>query len=234
MSIALQLPTLPDPQQVVVYLALHVGLPAAAVGIIAWLVGLYQSAKGWADSLTSVRDSFQRTSIAFQRVIEERKRAAALLGLYSALAVGLSYMLALLINALIIIYKSNQNGITSWSAVESTMSGAKWPPAASWTVGIEAAAICLYLLAMSADLKVLRGLITFAISVAAFACAMATIGMVFDLIGEWMTPANQNLGNNRKALIETQIFIAVVCTALIPLLIGVISAAGRAFKSTRY
>ncbi|MBR7826708.1 hypothetical protein KDK95_10370 [Actinospica sp. MGRD01-02] len=229
MPVALQLPTPPSPQQVVVYLALHLGVPALLVGIVVWLLGLQGVAKSWAEAARSGRELTE----AIRRTIGERKRAAALLAVYSALVVALSYTMALLINALVIIYRTNQNGITSWRAVESIMSSATWPPAASWTVGTEAAVIVIYLVAIGVGMGFVRGLITFTLFLAAFACAVATLGMLFDLLGDWMTPAGQSLGNNREALIQTQIFIAAVCVALVPLLIGITTAADHAIKPAR-
>lgn len=227
---AVQLTTPPDPQQVAVYLALHLGVSATLVGIVVWLVGLSQVTKSWSSAAKTVGVA----AVALKKITEDRKQAAALLGFYAALVVGLSYMLALLVNALIIIYQVNQNGISSWSAVESTMSGATWPPAASWTVSIEAAAFVLYLLAMSADLAPLRGLITFVIYAAVFACAVATLGMVFGMVDDWIAPASQNLGNNREALFQTQLFIAIICVTLAALLMGITSAVRSAFKPSRF
>jgi hypothetical protein len=225
-----QLPDLPDVQHAVGYLAVHAGLPGLFVGIIVWMYGNYQAGKSYVDSAVAVIGAFGRTSDAVRRVVGERKQAAASLGIYSAATVAISYILTLVINALIIIYKNNYQGITSWSAVESTMSGSRWPPAAGWTIAIEACVIGLYLLAMSADLNFLRGLISFIILVTAFACLVAFGGMVCAFLGTLLAPAHQNLGNNREALMETQAMLGLICLALAALLKGVYMAARRTFR----
>jgi hypothetical protein len=224
-----QLPNLPEVQQAIGYLAVHAGLPGLLVGIIVWMYGNYQAGKGYVDSAVSAIGAFGRTSDAVRRVIGERKQAAATLGLYVALTLAISYILTLLINALTIIYKNSSQGITSWSAVQSAMSGSRWPPAAGWTVAIEACVIGLYLLAMSAGLNFLRGLISFIVLLTAFACLVATLGMVCAFLGTLISPADE-LGNNREALMETQAVIGFICLSLAGLLKGVYMAARRTFS----
>jgi hypothetical protein len=229
---ASQLPTLQNPEDLFFHLVIWAGAPAAVVAVIVWLLGLFQSAKGWVDLATSIASRYRIAAGSIQEIISARKRAAVRLAVCSALAVGLSYMLAVIINVLVRVAEMNDpNAILSSKIVENTTAATEWSPAAAWTMIAGAAAIGLFGFACITGMTGLRKLIMFLGGVICAATllagAMVAIATVMELIGLALGGSNPP----PKPLVATEAIIAVLFLAIGYLLPRISKASRLAFNA---
>jgi hypothetical protein len=156
-----QLPTLWDPQDLFTHLALWAGAPALLVAVVVWLLGLYQSAKGWGALVSSTVDTYQAVQVNFQQLISERKRAAMQLALYSVFAVAFAYMIAVIAYGLTQLGEADPNAVLTAKVVEANVTVNALSPATIWTVIICVAGIGLLGIAHIAQATGLEKLVTF-------------------------------------------------------------------------
>jgi len=224
------LPTLWNPEELFSHLALWAGVPALGVAVVVGLLGLYQSAKGWADLAGSTVHGFQRGRRKLQDITGERQRAAWLLVAWSVLAVGFSYMLAVIINALVQTAEADgPNALFSAKVVEHAVVVTQWSPAAIWTVIFGVAGISLLGIACIADLIGLRKLISLLGGVACAVAWVAGVGLGVDAIIGFVVRSSQN--PPPMSLLVTEVITAVLCLALGFLLPKIRKASGIAFNS---
>ena len=106
----------------------------APVAVVVWLLGLYQSAKGWGNLVTSAVDTYQAVQGSLQRLISERKRAAMQLALYSVFAVAFAYMIAMISYGLTQLGEADPNAVLTAKVVETNVTLNALSPATIWTV----------------------------------------------------------------------------------------------------
>jgi hypothetical protein len=232
MSSAGQLPTLWDPEQLFSHLALWAGVPAVAVAVVVALLGLYQSAKGWAGLTGSAVRGYQTAAQKIEEMTSERQRAAGRLAVWSVLAVGFSYMLAVIVDALVQTAETDgANALMSSTVVEHSVVATQWSPAAVWTMIIGVAGIGLLGIACIADLTGLRKLISF---LGGLACTVAWVGGAGMGIDALIGFAIRGLGSQNPppiSLLVTQVTTALLLLALGLLLPKIRRASGIAFSA---
>jgi hypothetical protein len=226
-----QLPTLWDPEELFSHLALWAGVPAVAVAVVVGVLGLYQSAKGWVDFAGAIAQGGKAGRDRFRDVTSERQRAAARLGACSVLAVGFSYMLAVIINAVVQVGEVNPNALFSAKVVENAVVVTQWSPAAVWTVIVGVVGIGLLGIACIADLIGLRKLISF---LGGLACAVAWVAGVLlgaDAIIGFALRGLSSQDPPPMSLLVTEVITAVLLLVLGLLLPKIRRASGVAFNS---
>ncbi len=227
-----QLPTLQNPEDLFFHLVIWAGAPAAVVTVVVWLLGLFQSAKGWLDLAASTARKYRIAVDNIQEIISARKRAAVRLAVCSALVVGFSYMLAVIINVLVRVAEmSDPNAILSSKVVENTVVATEWSPAAAWTMIVGAASIGLFGFACIVGMTGVRKLIMFlggvACAIALLAGGMVAIATVMELIGLALGGSNPP----PKPLVATEAIIAVLLLAIGYLMPRISKASHLAFNT---
>lgn len=160
---ASHLPTLWDPEDLFSHLALWAGVPAIVVAVVVWLLGLYNSAKGWLGLGMSAVGAAGVVKGKVRARTTEQQRALGRLLLYSVLVVAFSYVLAEIIDVVVQMGETEPH-VTTFSLMELeaiTVTVTPWPSAVVWTVVLEVAGIGLLGVACIAELKSLRKIVTF-------------------------------------------------------------------------
>jgi hypothetical protein len=222
-----QLPTLWDPEALLAHMALWAGVSGVAVAIVVWVLGICQSAKGWVDLAGRAAEGYRYSRYNLQKITTERQWAAVRLAVCSLFAVGFSYMLATIINALVQTAEvEGANALFSSKVVEHAVVVEQWSPAAIWTVVLGVAGIGLLGAAHIAGLTGLRKLISFLGGVAfVFAWIVAVFGG-FDAIVGFVTHTSASPNPAPLSLVWTEVITAALCLAL-GLLLPQISKASR-------
>jgi hypothetical protein len=227
-----QYPTLLNPEGLFFHLLIWAGAPAAGVAFIVWLLGLFQSAKGWVDLAASIASKYRIAVGNIQEIISARKRAAVRLAVCSALVVGFSYMLAVIINVLVRVAEmSSPDAIYSSKAVENTIVATEWSPVAAWTMIAGVVGIGLFGFACITGMTGLRKLIMF---LGGVACVAAWVTGATVAAGTVMTSAGLALGGSNpppKPLLATEAIVAVLLLAIGYLLPGISKASRLAFNA---
>jgi hypothetical protein len=227
-----QLPTLQNPEGLFFHLVIWAGAPAAVVTVVVWLLGLFQSAKGWVDLAASIARKYRIAADNIQEIISARKRAVVRLAVCSALLVGFSYMLAVIINVLVRVAEmSDPNAILSSKIVENTAVATEWSPAAAWTMIAGAAGIGLFGFACIVGMTGLRKLIMF---LGGVACAAAWLTGIMIAIATAMGLVGLALGGSNpppKPLLATAAIVAVLLLAIGNLLPRISKASHLAFNT---
>ena len=228
-----QLPTLWDPEDLFSHLALWAGAPAVVVAVVVWLLGLYQSVKGWTDVTKSAAEGVRNTKAGLQNMISVRKRAAARMALCSVLMVGFSYMLAVIINAFVQLIRQDPNANLTSELVENSVSVTALSPAAVWTVIVGIGGVGLLGIATIAKLTGLRKFVTF---VGSTACVLAwivgsllAVGAVFGLIGLGILKPGSSTPPPPVPLLITEAITSALCIAVGWLLPKIRKACSTAF-----
>jgi hypothetical protein len=149
------------PQELFTHLALWAGAPTLLVAVVVWLLGLYQSTKGWGALASSAVGTYQAVQGNLQQLISERKRAAMRLALHSVFAVAFAYMLAAITYGLTQLGEADPNAVLTAKVVETSVTVTALSPATIWTVIICVAGIGLLGIARIAQLTGLQKLLTF-------------------------------------------------------------------------
>jgi hypothetical protein len=227
-----QYPTLLNPQSLFFHLLIWAGAPAAVVAVVVWLLGLFQSAKGWVDLAASIASKYRIALSNIQEIISARKRAAVRLAVCSALVVGSAYMLAVIIDVLVrVADMSNPDAIYSSKVVENSVVATEWSPVAAWTMIAGVAGIGLFGFACITGMVGLRKLITF---LGGVACVVASCAGATVALGAVMTLAGLALGGSNpppKPLIATEAICAVLLLTIGYLLPGISKASRLAFNA---
>lgn len=226
-----RLPTLWDPEELYLHVALWAGVPAGVMVFVAWLLGLVQSVKGWSDLATSLAEKYHIASSSIQEVVSGRKRAAMRLAVCSVLVVGLAYALAVVVNVLVRVAEmSDPSAIFSSKVVENTVVATEWSPLAAWTVVVGIGGVTLFGFACIAGLTGLRKLIMFLGGFASFIAfltgGMAALGTLFGVAGLALGGSDPP----PKPLLATEAIIAALLLALGYVLPGVAKAGRLAFN----
>jgi len=226
------LPTLWDPVALFSHLALWAGLPAAVVAVVVAVLGLYQSIKGWSDFTKSAVSGYRAAILKGRNITSVRQRAVLRLAICSVLAVGFSYMLAVIVNALVQTAETDgANALFSSKVVAHAIVITQWPPVAVWTVIIGAAGIGLLGIACIADMTGLRKLMSF---LGGLTCVLAWLAGIMMGIDALIGFALLGLGSQNpppRSLLVTQVITAVLCLAVGWLLPKIRKASGVAFNS---
>jgi hypothetical protein len=226
-----RLPTLANPEDLFFHLLIWAGVPAAVVAVVVCLLGLFQSVKGWVDLAASVARKYAIARDNIQLIISARKRAAVRLAVCSALAVGFSYMLAVIINVLVRVAEmTDLNAILSSKVVWDTVVATEWSPAAAWTMIAGAASVGLFGLACIAGMTGLRKFIKF---LGAVACVIATLAGGAVSLATIMGLIGLALGGSNpppKPLLASEASIALLLLAIGYLLPRISRASQVAFN----
>ena len=202
------------------------------MAFIVWLLGLFQSARGWVDLAASIASKYRIAVGNIQEIISARKRAAVRLAVRSALVVGFSYMLAVIINVLVRVAEmSSPDAIYSSKAVENTVVATEWSPVAAWTMIAGVVGIGLFGFACITGMTGLRKLIMF---LGGVACVAAWVTGATVAAGTVMTSAGLALGGSNpppKPLLATEAIVAVLLLAIGYLLPGISKASRLAFNA---
>lgn len=232
MASADHFPTLWDPLALFSHLALWAGLPAAVVAVVVGVLGLYQSIKGWADLTQSTVSMYKATISTGQNITSVRQRAALRLAICSVLAVGFSYMLAVIVNALVQTAETDgAKALFSSKVVAHAIVVTQWPPVAIWTVIIGAVGIGLLGIACIANMSGLRKLMSF---LGGLTCVLAWLAGIMMGIDAVIGFALLGIGSQDpppRSLLVTQVITAVLCLAVGWLLPKIRKASGVAFSS---
>jgi hypothetical protein len=177
-----QFPTLWDPQELFLHLAVWAGVPAILMAVVAALLGIYKSVRSW----VGFGKSTARAAVVAGRKLKSwtppQQQAMVRFLVFSALAVALSYMLAVIIDAAVRLIAANPNKIFSIKDVVDHVSVTPWPPAAVWTVVGEIFGIGVLGIACIANLEGVQQLVTALGSVVWIAAWLAGIFLVADAI----------------------------------------------------
>src|SRR5579862_8093479 len=107
------LPTLWDPQQLFFYLAVRAGLPAVVMAVAAALLGLYKSVQSWIALGKSTAEAGRQTRSKVNSWTTSQQRALVRWIVFSILAVAFSYMLAVIIDAVVRLISAHPNSVYS-------------------------------------------------------------------------------------------------------------------------
>lgn len=224
-----RLPPLWSPEELFSHLALWAGVPAILVAVVVWLLGLYQSAKGWVDLATSTTGKIDAVKTSIQTLISARKRAAVRLAVASVFAVALAYMLAVILSGL---GQLDPNEIMTARVVESSVAVTALSPAAVWTVLLAVVGIGLLGISHIACLPGLRKFVTFFGGVA---YVISWIWGILLAIGSLLSLGEFALGNKMAnpppplAFIVTVGITAALCIAVAKILPKIDKASRAAF-----
>lgn len=214
------LPTLWDPQDLFFHAAIWAGIPVVLVAIVVWLLGLYQSAKGWVDLANKAGQGFQHGRGWLRGVTTFQQRAIARLMGFAVLVVGFAYMLAVILNAIIQLAVVNPQLLISSRILESTVVATQWSPASVWTIIAGVGGIGLLGLAGIADFEGLRKFVSF---FGGTACALAWIAGVLlgadAVIGFFIFFISKSNDQDRPPM---SLLVTEVITALLLLAVGVL------------
>lgn len=196
MLIADQLPTLVDPAHLFGRLALWAGAPAAAVGIVVWLLTIYSSAKSWFGLGTAVRrtpGAARRTFLVVQGNVRGRttvqQRAMVRLFFYSIFTVAFSYILAEIIYVVVQMVEVDPTETFSVNSLRTTaVAVTPWPPPVVLMVVLEVVGIGLLGVAFIADLPRLQKRVTFLGGVARAIAWTGAVVLGFGTVGGLLAP----------------------------------------------
>jgi hypothetical protein len=234
------LPTLWDPEDLFSHLALWAGAPAIAVAILVWLLGLYNSAKGWIGFGKSAARVPGVVHEKFHKGTSEQQRAKMRLLLYSVLSVAFSYVLAEIITVIVQLGETHPDATWSVNALKATaVTLTPWPSPVVGTVVIEVAGIGLLGIACIAELPGLRKLVAFWGGVA---CALAwaagallglsTALMTLEVLFQKASPSATNgLNIPPVSFVVTAAVTVGLCLGLARFLPEIRQASGKAFGS---
>jgi hypothetical protein len=155
-----ELPSLWDPEQLFLHLAVWAGVPIAVMAAVAALLGFYQAVMSW---LGLGKSTLQAARAAGSRVRSRtppQVRAILRFLVCSVLAVAASYMIAVIVSAVTEMIAADPNGFFSLKDVADTVGVAPWPSAAVWTVTVEVIGIGLLGIACIGDLRRVQKLVT--------------------------------------------------------------------------
>jgi hypothetical protein len=155
-----QLPTLWDPQQLFFHLALWAGAPAIAMAVLAALLGIYKSVKDWIEFGNSAVRVGRVAGQKFRSSTTSQQRAMGRLFVFSVLTVAFSYIVAVIVVAVVQQIKLDPNAVFSVHDIVDRVAVTPWSPAAVWTVVGEVVGIGLLGIACMGDLQGLRKLVT--------------------------------------------------------------------------
>lgn len=155
-----QLPTLWDPQELFLHLAVWAGVPAIVMAVAAALLGIYKSVKSW---IEFGKSSVVAAGVAGRKLgswTTRQQRAMVRLLVFSVLAVAFSYMLAVIFDATIRMIAANPKAFFSMKDVVHRIGVTPWPTAAIWTVVGEVFGISVLGIACLADLRGVQKFVT--------------------------------------------------------------------------
>jgi hypothetical protein len=175
-------PTLWDPQQLFFHLAVWAGVPAIVMAVAVALLGIYKSIQSW---IGFGKSTVLATNIArakFRSWTTGQQRAVVRLVVFSVLAVALSYMLAVIVNAVIQLIAVNPNAVFSMKGVVDRVGITPWPLAAVWTVIGGVFGIGALGLACIADLRGVQKFVTSMGGVVWIAAWLVGLGLAADAV----------------------------------------------------
>jgi hypothetical protein len=182
-----QLPTLWDPVQLFLHLALWAGVPAVAV--LAAVVGTVSAIRAWIGLGKDIIHVGVQTQSTIRTLTADSQRARFWWATYSILAIAFSYMLAVIVDAGVRLFEADPRGVgtefSSLSAMGQQLAVRPLAPAAVWTVLTELMGIGLLGVACIANLRGTRKLIRFLGGVLTAAAFLILIWMGVSSAAMW-------------------------------------------------
>jgi hypothetical protein len=136
------------------------GAPAIAMAVLAALLGIYKSVKDWIEFGNSAVRVGRVAGQKFRSSTTSQQRAMGRLFVFSVLTVAFSYMVAVIVVAVVQQIKLDPNAVFSVHDIVDRVAVTPWSPAAVWTVVGEVVGIGLLGIACMGDLQGLRKLVT--------------------------------------------------------------------------
>jgi hypothetical protein len=232
-----QFPTLWDPENLLVHLALWAGAPAIGVAIVVWLLGVYSTGKSWLSLGKSAARAASAAQYNVRRRTSAHHRAMVRLVFSSVFMVAFSYMLAEIIYVVVRMVEADPTAQFSVTWMRSTaVAVTPWPfPVVSMVV-LEVAGIALLGVARIAELRSLQSFVTFLGGLTRAVAWTGTVVLTLLTVGGFLSPYfTQNQGPSAATPLSLAVTMAVaacLCLGWALSLTKVWKASDMAFSAT--